>query len=79
MYQILYSRRKSFKHKTDYRSPRASYKNGAFWLVAFHNKGGKTLKKIMNEVFRNVEDIEKAENPGVPVNYLNTSGRFENY
>jgi 16S rRNA G1207 methylase RsmC len=35
-------------------------KNGAFWLVAFHNKGGKTLKKIMNEVFGNVEDIEKS-------------------
>lgn len=33
--------------------------NGALWLVAFHNKGGSTLKKIMNEVFGNVEDIEK--------------------
>ncbi len=33
--------------------------NGALWLVAFHNKGGETLKKIMNEVFGNVEDIEK--------------------
>lgn len=35
-------------------------KNGALWLVAFHNKGGETLKKIMNEVFGNVEDIEKS-------------------
>lgn len=34
-------------------------KNGALWLVAFHNKGGETLKRIMNEVFGNVEDIEK--------------------
>ncbi len=35
-------------------------KNGALWLVAFHNKGGETLKKIMNEVFGNAEDIEKS-------------------
>jgi 16S rRNA (guanine1207-N2)-methyltransferase len=35
-------------------------KNGALWLVAFHNKGGNTLKKIMHEVFGNVEDIEKS-------------------
>lgn len=34
-------------------------KDGALWLVAFHNKGGSTLKKIMHEVFGNVEDIEK--------------------
>ncbi|NLB78162.1 MAG: class I SAM-dependent methyltransferase [Clostridiaceae bacterium] len=34
-------------------------KNGSLWLVAFHNKGGETLKRIMNEVFGNVEDIEK--------------------
>lgn len=34
-------------------------KNGALWLVAFHNKGGSALKRIMNEVFGNVEDIEK--------------------
>lgn len=33
--------------------------NGALWLVAFHNKGGETLKRIMNEVFGNVEDVEK--------------------
>lgn len=35
------------------------FKNGALWLVAFHNKGGETLKRIMNDVFGNVEDIEK--------------------
>ncbi len=35
-------------------------KNGALWLVAFHNKGGETLKKIMKETFGNVEDMEKS-------------------
>lgn len=35
------------------------YPGGAFWLVAFHNKGGSTFKKIMEETFGNVEDIEK--------------------
>ncbi len=34
-------------------------KNGALWLVAYHNKGGETLKRIMNEAFGNVEDMEK--------------------
>jgi 16S rRNA (guanine1207-N2)-methyltransferase len=34
-------------------------KNGALWLVAFHNKGGETLKRIMKEAFGNVEDIKK--------------------
>ena len=34
--------------------------NGALWLVAFHNKGGETLKKIMKECFGNVEDVEKS-------------------
>jgi 16S rRNA (guanine1207-N2)-methyltransferase len=33
--------------------------NGAFWLVAFHNKGGSTYKKIMEETFGNVEDVKK--------------------
>ena len=33
---------------------------GSLWLVAFHNKGGETLKKIMNATFGNVEDIEKS-------------------
>lgn len=32
----------------------------ALWLVAFHNKGGETLKKIMKECFGNVEDREKS-------------------
>jgi len=35
-------------------------KNGALWLVAYHNKGGETLKKIMLDVFGNAEDIEKS-------------------
>lgn len=35
-------------------------KGGALWLVAFHNKGGETFKKIMNETFANVDDIEKS-------------------
>jgi 16S rRNA (guanine1207-N2)-methyltransferase len=34
--------------------------NGALWLVAFHNKGGSTLKEIMRSTFGNVEDIEKS-------------------
>jgi len=34
--------------------------NGALWLVAFHNKGGSSLKKIMESRFGNVEDIEKS-------------------
>ncbi|NLY18196.1 MAG: class I SAM-dependent methyltransferase [Clostridiaceae bacterium] len=32
---------------------------GALWLTAFHNKGGSTYKKIMNESFGNVEDVTK--------------------
>jgi 16S rRNA G1207 methylase RsmC len=35
-------------------------KDGALWLVAFHNKGGETLKKIMKETFGNAEDREKS-------------------
>jgi 16S rRNA G1207 methylase RsmC len=34
--------------------------NGALWLVAFHNKGGSTLKEIMKTRFGNVEDMEKS-------------------
>lgn len=33
---------------------------GALWLVAFHNKGGSTLKDIMRARFGNVEDMEKS-------------------
>lgn len=33
--------------------------NGALWLVAFHNKGGSTYKKIMEDTFGNVEDVKK--------------------
>lgn len=34
--------------------------NGSLWLVAFHNKGGSTLKEIMKSVFGNVTDIDKS-------------------
>jgi 16S rRNA G1207 methylase RsmC len=34
--------------------------NGCLWLVAFHNKGGSTLKEIMKTCFGNVEDMEKS-------------------
>jgi 16S rRNA G1207 methylase RsmC len=34
--------------------------NGALWLVAFHNKGGETLKNIMKSVFGNVTDVDKS-------------------
>lgn len=33
---------------------------GALWMVAYHNKGGASLKKIMQERFTNVEDVEKS-------------------
>lgn len=33
--------------------------NGSLWLVAFHNKGGSTLKEIMKSVYGNVTDIDK--------------------
>lgn len=33
---------------------------GAFWLVAYHNKGGSTYKNIMKEKFDNVEDVGKS-------------------
>ncbi|HEY8499475.1 MAG TPA: class I SAM-dependent methyltransferase [Clostridia bacterium] len=32
---------------------------GSLWLVAFHNKGGSSYKKIMQEAFNNVEDVVK--------------------
>lgn len=35
-------------------------KTGSLWLVAFHNKGGSTLKNIMMNVFGNVSDIDKS-------------------
>lgn len=34
--------------------------NGSLWLVAFHNKGGSTLKDIMKKVFGNVTDVDKS-------------------
>lgn len=34
--------------------------SGALWIVAFHNKGGSTLKNIMKSVFGNVTDIDKS-------------------
>ncbi len=33
---------------------------GSLWLVAFHNKGGSTLKEIMKARFGNAEDVEKS-------------------
>lgn len=39
----------------DYLNP-----GGSLWLVAFHNKGGSTLKEIMKTRFGNTEDIEKS-------------------
>jgi len=32
---------------------------GALWLVAYHNKGGSTYKKVMEDTFGNVEDVVK--------------------
>lgn len=34
--------------------------DGALWLVAYHNKGGSTLKEIMKARFGNAEDMEKS-------------------
>lgn len=34
--------------------------NGALWLVAYHNKGGSTLKEIMKNRFGNAQDMEKS-------------------
>lgn len=34
--------------------------NGALWITAYHNKGGSSLKKMMEERFSNVEDVEKS-------------------
>lgn len=34
--------------------------NGSLWLVAFHNKGGSTLKDKMKNVFGNVTDMDKS-------------------
>jgi 16S rRNA (guanine1207-N2)-methyltransferase len=39
----------------DYLNP-----SGALWLVAYHNKGGSTLKEIMKSRFGNAEDMEKS-------------------
>ena len=33
---------------------------GSLWLVAFHNKGGSSLKDIMKNVFGNVTDMDKS-------------------
>ena len=33
---------------------------GALWLVAYHNKGGASLKSIMQECFSNAEDVVKS-------------------
>lgn len=34
--------------------------NGSLWLVAYHNKGGSTLKEIMKTRFGNAEDVIKS-------------------
>lgn len=34
--------------------------NGSLWLVAYHNKGGATLKEIMKKRFGNAVDLEKS-------------------
>lgn len=36
------------------------FPGGALQIVAFHNKGGETLKGIMRDVFGNAEDIVKS-------------------
>lgn len=43
-----------------YEAPEYINSGGSLWLVAFHNKGGSTLKEIMKTRFGNVEDIEKS-------------------
>ena len=44
--------------------------NGALWLVAYHNKGGSTYKKIMEDIFGNVEDVVKQGGIRVYRSYL---------
>jgi 16S rRNA G1207 methylase RsmC len=34
--------------------------NGSLWTVAYHNKGGSSLKKMMEDRFSNAEDMEKS-------------------
>lgn len=51
---------KALNTRLIYESKDLLEKNGALWLVAYHNKGGETLKKMMKECFGNVEDIEKS-------------------
>jgi len=36
------------------------YPGGALQIVAYHNKGGETLKKMMRETFGNAEDVVKS-------------------
>ncbi|NLI39256.1 MAG: class I SAM-dependent methyltransferase [Clostridiaceae bacterium] len=36
------------------------FPGGALQIVAYHNKGGKSLKKMMEETFGNVEDVVKS-------------------
>ena len=43
---------------------------GAFWLVAFHNKGGSTYRKIMEDTFGKVEDVKKQGGIRVYRSYL---------
>lgn len=43
---------------------------GALWLVAYHNKGGSTYKKVMEDTFGNVEDLVKKGGIRVYRSYL---------
>ena len=40
-------------------APKHLHDGGTLQVVAFHNKGGKRIKKFMEEIFGNVEDIWK--------------------
>ncbi|MCD6449581.1 MAG: class I SAM-dependent methyltransferase [Thermotogaceae bacterium] len=40
-------------------APEHLHDGGTLQVVAFHNKGGKRIKKFMEEIFGNVEDIWK--------------------
>lgn len=41
-------------------APLHLFPGGALQIVAYHNKGGETLKKMMAETFGNVEDVVKS-------------------
>lgn len=47
--------------------------DGALWLAAYHNKGGSTLKRIMEERFSNVKDMVKSGGIRVYISVKNQS------